>query len=76
MNQKQTCKNKILEVLQRYGSKGLAGGVLETIVHEESIHKASTVARVARLMAESHIIQRGEFLVDGKRCVFYRVISN
>lgn len=76
MDRPLTCKNKILEVLQRYGSKGLAGGVLETIVHDESIHKASTVARVARSMAEDHIIQRGEFMVEGKRCVFYRIINN
>ncbi|MCK9370381.1 hypothetical protein M0R04_10775 [Candidatus Dojkabacteria bacterium] len=66
-----TCEKYILEQLENRPN-GLAGGTLEDNVRDLAGYKSSTVSRIARSMAEDRKIQRGEFLVNGKKCVFYR----
>lgn len=52
------CKDLIIKVLTEAGDNGLAGGTLESSVHDQSIHKASTVSRVARNMFNAGLLQR------------------
>ena len=52
-----TCKQRILDVLKEFPN-GIAGGILEERVSQESIHKGSTVSRTARLMWNDGLLQR------------------
>lgn len=65
----KTCKDYILEILEKAGVNGMAGGTLESMVHEQSIHKSSTVSRVARTMYNDKLLDRK--LVNGY--VWYRI---
>lgn len=65
----KTCRDYITEVLRKAGINGMAGGTLESMVHDISMHKASTVSRVARLMYNNRELDRKE--VNG--FVWYRL---
>lgn len=53
-----TCKDWVIKILMEAGDNGMAGGNLEVAVHDQSIHKASTVSRVARNMFNAGLLQR------------------
>ena len=64
-----TCKQYILEVLKEYPVDGLAGGKLEILVHDRSIHKASTVARMANRLYNEGLVSKK--YING--FVYYRI---